>query len=123
MDPWPKDDRLPKPNRPSVMRPMRGTRTPAARTSCTTNNLAKGQTGLSVAFDLPTQTGYDPDAVLSRGKVGRSASRSPTRRHAPLFDQIPLGEINTSMTINATAASLLGLYCAVAEETSVTRLH
>ena len=83
-------------------------------------NLAKGQTGLSVAFDLPTQTGYDPDAVLSRGEVGKVGVSVAHKgdMHA-LFDQIPLGEMNTSMTINATAAWLLGLYCAVAEETGV----
>jgi len=83
-------------------------------------NLSKGQTGLSVAFDLPTQTGYDPDAVLSRGEVGKVGVSIAHKgdMHA-LFDQIPLGEMNTSMTINATAAWLLGLYCAVAEETGV----
>jgi len=83
-------------------------------------NLAKGQTGLSVAFDLPTQTGYDPDAVLARGEVGKVGVSVVHKgdMHA-LFDGIPLGEMNTSMTINATAAWLLGLYCAVAEENGV----
>jgi (2R)-ethylmalonyl-CoA mutase len=83
-------------------------------------NLAKGQTGLSIAFDLPTQTGYDPDAELSRGEVGKVGVSIVHKgdMHA-LLDQIPLGEMNTSMTINATAAWLLGLYCTVADETGV----
>src|SRR5699024_9158661 len=80
-------------------------------------NLAKGQTGLSVAFDLPTQTGYDPDHELSRGEVGKVGVPIPhlgeMRR---LFDGIPLAEMNTSMTINATAMWLLALYQVVAQE-------
>jgi ethylmalonyl-CoA mutase len=80
-------------------------------------NLSKGQTGLSVAFDLPTQTGYDPDHVLARGEVGRVgvpvSHLGDVRR---LFDGIPLEEMNTSMTINATAMWLLALYQVVAEE-------
>jgi (2R)-ethylmalonyl-CoA mutase len=85
-------------------------------------NLAKGQTGLSVAFDLPTQTGYDPDHVLARGEVGKVGVSIAHKgdMHA-LFDGIPLGEMNTSMTINATAAWLLGLYVTVAEENGVER--
>jgi (2R)-ethylmalonyl-CoA mutase len=84
------------------------------------SNLAKGQTGLSVAFDLPTQTGYDPDAELARGEVGKvGVSIAHKGDMHTLFDGIPLGEMNTSMTINATAAWLLGLYCAVAEENGV----
>ena len=85
-------------------------------------NLAKGQTGLSVAFDLPTQTGYDPDHVLARGEVGKVGVSIVSKgdMHA-LLDQIPLGEMNTSMTINATAAWLLGLYVTVAEENGVSR--
>jgi ethylmalonyl-CoA mutase len=85
-------------------------------------NLARGQTGLSVAFDLPTQTGYDPDDELSRsevGKVGVSIAHKGDM-HA-LLDGIPLDEMNTSMTINATAAWLLGLYLTVAEENGVDR--
>jgi (2R)-ethylmalonyl-CoA mutase len=80
-------------------------------------NLAKGQTGLSVAFDLPTQTGYDPDSPLSRGEVGKVGVPIPhlgEMRH--LFEDIPLVEMNTSMTINATAMWLLALYQVVAEE-------
>jgi (2R)-ethylmalonyl-CoA mutase len=83
-------------------------------------NLAKGQTGLSVAFDLPTQTGYDPDAELSRGEVGKVGVSIAHKgdMHA-LLDGIPLDEMNTSMTINATAAWLLALYMTVAEENGV----
>jgi (2R)-ethylmalonyl-CoA mutase len=80
-------------------------------------NLAKGQTGLSVAFDLPTQTGYDPDSPLARGEVGRVGVPLPhlgEMRH--LFEGIPLAQMNTSMTINATAMWLLALYRIVAEE-------
>ncbi len=80
-------------------------------------NLSKGQTGLSVAFDLPTQTGYDPDAALARGEVGKVGVPIPhlgeMRR---LFDELPLAQMNTSMTINATAMWLLALYQVVAEE-------
>jgi (2R)-ethylmalonyl-CoA mutase len=83
-------------------------------------NLAKGQTGLSVAFDLPTQTGYDPDHELSRGEVGKVGVSIAHKgdMHA-LLDGIPLDEMNTSMTINATAAWLLALYMVVAEENGV----
>jgi ethylmalonyl-CoA mutase len=85
-------------------------------------NLAKGQTGLSVAFDLPTQTGYDPDHELSRGEVGKVGVSIAHKgdMHA-LLDGIPLDEMNTSMTINATAAWLLALYMTVAEENGVDR--
>jgi len=83
-------------------------------------NLAKGQTGLSIAFDLPTQTGYDPDHVLARGEVGKvGVSVAHRGDMETLLDQIPLDTMNTSMTINATAAWLLGLYAAVAEEQGV----
>jgi len=85
-------------------------------------NLAKGQTGLSIAFDLPTQTGYDPDHELSRGEVGKVGVSIAHKgdMHA-LLDGIPLDEMNTSMTINATAAWLLALYMTVAEENGVSR--
>ena len=85
-------------------------------------NLEKGQTGLSVAFDLPTQTGYDPDHELSRGEVGKVGVSIAHKgdMHA-LLDGIPLGEMNTSMTINATAAWLLALYMTVGEENGVDR--
>jgi (2R)-ethylmalonyl-CoA mutase len=84
------------------------------------SNLAKGQTGLSIAFDLPTQTGYDPDHELARGEVGKVGVPISHKgdMHA-LLDGIPLGEMNTSMTINATAAWLLALYIACGEENGV----
>jgi ethylmalonyl-CoA mutase len=85
-------------------------------------NLAKGQTGLSVAFDLPTQTGYDPDHELSRGEVGKvGVSIVHKGDMHTLLDGIPLDEMNTSMTINATAAWLLALYMTVAEENGIDR--
>ena len=85
-------------------------------------NLAKGQTGLSVAFDLPTQTGYDPDHELARGEVGKVGVSIVNKGDMhQLLDGIPLGEMNTSMTINATAAWLLALYVTVAEENGVER--
>ena len=100
-----------------MMRTYAGHSTAAASNALYRTNLAKGQTGLSVAFDLPTQTGYDPDDALSRGEVGKVGVPIPhlgeMRR---LFDDIPLTEMNTSMTINATAMWLLALYQVVAEE-------
>ena len=100
-----------------MMRTYAGHSTAAASNALYRRNLSKGQTGLSVAFDLPTQTGYDPDDALSRGEVGKVGVPIPhlgeMRR---LFDDIPLTEMNTSMTINATAMWLLALYQVVAEE-------
>ena len=85
-------------------------------------NLSKGQTGLSVAFDLPTQTGYDSDHPLAKGEVGKvGVPISHIGDMRALFDGIPLGEMNTSMTINATAAWLLALYVALADEQDVPR--
>jgi (2R)-ethylmalonyl-CoA mutase len=85
-------------------------------------NLSKGQTGLSVAFDLPTQTGYDPDHALSRGEVGKvGVPVTHLGDMRALFDGIPLAQMNTSMTINATAAWLLALYVAVADEQGAPR--
>jgi (2R)-ethylmalonyl-CoA mutase len=85
-------------------------------------NLSKGQTGLSVAFDLPTQTGYDSDHPLAKGEVGKvGVPVSHIGDMRVLFDGIPLGEMNTSMTINATAAWLLALYVALADEQGVPR--
>ena len=95
---------------------------PAIRRPPTSNalyraNLARGQTGLSVAFDLPTQTGYDSDHPLARGEVGKvGVPVGHIGDMRALFDGIPLEAMNTSMTINATAAWLLALYVAVAEE-------
>src|SRR5207244_5547696 len=85
-------------------------------------NREKGQTGLSVAFDLPTQTGYDPDDELSRGEVGKvGVSIAHKGDMHSLLDGIPLDQMNTSMTINATAAWLLALYITVAEENEIDR--
>jgi (2R)-ethylmalonyl-CoA mutase len=107
----------PAQDRPWVMRTYAGHSTAAASNALYRSNLAKGQTGLSVAFDLPTQTGYDPDSPLARGEVGKVGVPVPhlgeMRR---LFDDIPLTGMNTSMTINATAMWLLALYQVVAEE-------
>ncbi|UTT67631.1 protein meaA [Janibacter sp. CX7] len=99
------------------MRTYAGHSSAAASNELYRRNLAKGQTGLSVAFDLPTQTGYDPDHVLSRGEVGKvGVPISHIGDMRRLFDQIPLGEMNTSMTINAVAMYLLALYQVAAEE-------
>ena len=85
-------------------------------------NLKKGQTGLSVAFDLPTQTGYDSDHVLAKGEVGKvGVPISHLGDMLELFDEIPIGKMNTSMTINATAAWLLSLYIAAAEKQGYKR--
>ena len=116
------EHRLPEPDRPWVMRTYAGHSDARRSNELYRRNLAKGQTGLSIAFDLPTQTGYDPDHVLARGEVGKVGVSIVTKRdmHA-LLDGIPLDEMNTSMTINATAAWLLGLYVTVAEENGVER--
>src|ERR687886_1836214 len=114
------DPRLPERDRPWVMRTYAGHSDARRSNELYRRNLAKGQTGLSVAFDLPTQTGYDPDHELSRGEVGKvGVSIAHKGDMHTLFDGIPLGEMNTSMTINATAAWLLALYMAVAEENGV----
>jgi ethylmalonyl-CoA mutase len=116
------DHRLPEPDRPWVMRTYAGHSDARRSNELYRRNLAKGQTGLSIAFDLPTQTGYDPDHVLARGEVGKVGVSIAEKgdMHA-LLDGIPLDEMNTSMTINATAAWLLGLYVTVAEENGVDR--
>ena len=104
-------------DRPWVMRTYAGHSTPAESNALYRRNLAKGQTGLSVAFDLPTQTGYDADAELATGEVGKVGVPIAHRGDlARLFEGIPLAEMNTSMTINATAMWLLALYQVVAEE-------
>ncbi|MDX6622091.1 MAG: ethylmalonyl-CoA mutase [Solirubrobacterales bacterium] len=116
------DHRLPERDRPWVMRTYAGHSDARRSNELYRGNLAKGQTGLSIAFDLPTQTGYDPDHVLARGEVGKvGVSVAHKGDMHQLLDQIPLDEMNTSMTINATAAWLLGLYVTVAEETGVER--
>ncbi|MGZ4637395.1 protein meaA [Oryzihumus sp.] len=104
-------------SRPWVMRTYAGHSSAAASNELYRRNLAKGQTGLSVAFDLPTQTGYDPDHALSRGEVGKvGVPVSHIGDMRALFQDIPLAEMNTSMTINATAMWLLAMYQVVAEE-------
>jgi (2R)-ethylmalonyl-CoA mutase len=116
------DHRLPERDRPWVMRTYAGHSDARRSNELYRGNLAKGQTGLSVAFDLPTQTGYDPDHVLARGEVGKvGVSIAHKGDMHQLFDGIPLDAMNTSMTINATAAWLLGLYVTVAEENGVER--
>jgi (2R)-ethylmalonyl-CoA mutase len=111
------EHRLPERDRPWMMRTYSGHSTAKKSNELYRSNLAKGQTGLSIAFDLPTQTGYDPDHELARGEVGKVGVPIAHKgdMHA-LLDGIPLGEMNTSMTINATAAWLLALYIVVAEE-------
>ena len=102
------------------MRTYAGHSSAAASNALYRRNLAKGQTGLSVAFDLPTQTGYDSDHVLSRGEVGKvGVPIAHIGDMRALFDQIPLSQMNTSMTINATAMWLLALYQVAAEEQAV----
>ncbi len=104
-------------DRPWLFRTYAGHSTAAKSNELYRGNLAKGQTGLSVAFDLPTQTGYDSDHVLARGEVGKvGVPIAHLGDMRTLFDGIPLAEMNTSMTINATAPWLLSLYVAVAEE-------
>src|SRR5687767_7860524 len=111
---------LPDPDRPWLMRTYSGHSTAKASNELYRTNLAKGQTGLSIAFDLPTQTGYDPDDPLAKGEVGKVGVPVAHIGHmGELLDGIPQGEMNTSMTINATAAWLLGLYVANAERQGV----
>jgi len=112
--------RLPERDRPWMMRTYAGHSTAKASNELYRRNLSKGQTGLSVAFDLPTQTGYDADDELARGEVGKVGVPISHRGDmAALMDGIPLDEMNTSMTINATAAWLLALYIVAAEEQGI----
>jgi (2R)-ethylmalonyl-CoA mutase len=114
------DHRLDERDRPWMMRTYAGHSTAKKSNELYRSNLAKGQTGLSIAFDLPTQTGYDADHELARGEVGKVgvpvAHKGDMRQ---LLDGIPLDKMNTSMTINATAAWLLALYIVTAEDTGV----
>src|SRR5437660_7210897 len=104
-------------DRPWIMRTYSGHSTARGSNALYRSNIAKGQTGLSVAFDLPTQTGYDPDAPEARGEVGKVGVPVAHLGHMrELLDGIPVEQMNTSMTINATAMWLLGLYIANAEE-------
>lgn len=113
--------RLPEPDKPWLMRTYAGHSNARASNELYRGNLAKGQTGLSIAFDLPTQTGYDADHELARGEVGKVGVPVAHKgdMHA-LMDGIPLDRMNTSMTINATAAWLLALYLVVAEENGIS---
>jgi ethylmalonyl-CoA mutase len=112
----------PKRDRPWIFRTYAGHSTAAASNALYRKNLSKGQTGLSVAFDLPTQTGYDSDHVLARGEVGKvGVPIAHLGDMRTLFNDIPLAQMNTSMTINATAAWLMALYIAVADEQGAPR--
>ncbi|MFL9825005.1 methylmalonyl-CoA mutase family protein [Rhodoplanes sp. SY1] len=112
----------PKRDKPWIIRTYAGHSSARESNALYRKNLSKGQTGLSVAFDLPTQTGYDSDHPIARGEVGKvGVAISHIGDMRTLFDGIPLGEMNTSMTINATAAWLLAMYVAVADEQGVPR--
>src|SRR3954454_22849138 len=114
------DHRLPEPDRPWMMRTYAGHSSATRSNELYRRNLAKGQTGLSIAFDLPTQTGYDADHELARGEVGKvGVPVAHTGDMHALVGGIPLDRMNTSMTINATAAWLLALYVVVAEENGI----
>jgi (2R)-ethylmalonyl-CoA mutase len=116
------DDGKRERDRPWIMRTYSGHSTAAASNELYRTNLAKGQTGLSVAFDLPTQTGYDADDPLARGEVGKvGVPISHLGDMKRLFEGIPLEQMNTSMTINATAVWLLSLYIATAEDQGADR--
>src|SRR5471032_3198593 len=112
----------PKRDKPWMFRTYAGHSTAVDSNALYRKNLSKGQTGLSVAFDLPTQTGYDSDHILAKGEVGKvGVPINHLGDMRALFDQIPLGTMNTSMTINATAAWQLALYIAVADEQGAPR--
>ena len=115
------DANTPRRDDPWLMRTYSGHSTAAASNELYRTNLAKGQTGLSIAFDLPTQTGYDPDHVLANGEVGKVGVPVAHLGHMrTLLNSIPPAKMNTSMTINATAAWMLALYVANAREQGVT---
>ena len=118
--PEPPSHRLPEPDRPWMMRTYAGHSDARRSNELYRKNLEKGQTGLSIAFDLPTQTGYDPDHELAKGEVGKvGVSIAHEGDMETLLDGIPLDQMNTSMTINATAAWLLALYIVAAEDQGV----
>jgi (2R)-ethylmalonyl-CoA mutase len=121
-DPKPPSQAAPVADKPWIFRTYAGHSTAAKSNELYRRNLAKGQTGLSIAFDLPTQTGYDSDHELARGEVGKvGVPVSHLGDMRTLLANIPLGAMNTSMTINATAAWMLALYVAVADETGAPR--
>ena len=110
------------PDKPWIFRTYAGHSTAEESNKLYRNNLSKGQTGLSIAFDLPTQTAYDSDHILSRGEVGKvGVPVGHLGDMRQLFDQIRVEEMNTSMTINAPAAYLLSLYVALADEQGCDR--
>ena len=112
----------PRRDKPWIFRTYAGHSNAADSNKLYRGNLAKGQTGLSIAFDLPTQTGYDSDHVLSRGEVGKvGVPISHLGDMNVLFDGIPIAQMNTSMTINATAPWLLALYIAAADAQGAPR--
>ena len=116
------DSAAPRRDKPWMFRTYAGHSTARESNLLYRSNLAQGQTGLSIAFDLPTQTGYDSDHPLSRGEVGKvGVPISHLGDMSALFEGIPLGQMNTSMTINATAVWLMALYIAAAEKQSVPR--
>ena len=118
--PEPPSHRLPEPDRAWMMRTYAGHSDARRSNELYRKNLEKGQTGLSIAFDLPTQTGYDPDHELAKGEVGKvGVSIAHKGDMETLLDGIPLDQMNTSMTINATAAWLLALYIVAAEDQGV----
>src|SRR6516162_8691455 len=109
-------------DKPWIFRTYAGHSSAAASNALYRGNLAKGQTGLSIAFDLPTQTGYDSDHPLAKGEVGKvGVPVSHLGDMRTLLEGIPLDKMNTSMTINAPAAWLLALYIAVADEQGAAR--
>src|ERR1700739_1945094 len=113
---------MPPRDKPWIFRTYAGHSSAAASNALYRTNLAKGQTGLSVAFDLPTQTGYDSDDAPAKGEVGKvGVPISHLGDMRALFDGLPLERMNTSMTINAPAAWLLALYAALADEQGVAR--
>src|SRR3982750_189086 len=112
----------PRRDKPWIFRTYSGHSNAAESNALYRKNLADGQTGLSVAFDLPTQTGYDSDHIMAAGEVGKvGVPISHIEDMRTVFDQIPVADMNTSMTINATAAWLLALYIAVADEQGADR--
>ena len=118
----PDERRKPEKDRPWIFRTYAGYASPQATNARFKSNLAKGQTGLSIAFDLPTQTGYDSDHEMARGEVGKvGVPISHVGDMRTVFEGIPTGEMNTSMTINATAIWLLALYVTVADEQGTPR--
>ena len=109
-------------DKPWIMRTYAGHSSARESNALFRTNLAKGQTGLSIAFDLPTQIGYDPEDPMSRGEVGKvGVSIASLADLRVLFEGLPLSEMNTSMTINATALWLYSLYLALADEQGAPR--